>query len=109
MVGLLDRRAQRERLEHDRDQQDPDGDAEALDLVRVAQLRDALVEREQAAHREQHEGDDERPEVALAPVAERVLGVGLAPGPPAAEQQQRLVAGVGERVDGLGQQAGRRR
>ena len=56
--------------------EDADGDAEALDLVRVAQLLDALVEGEQAAHREQHEGDDERPEVALAAVAERVLDVG---------------------------------
>ena len=53
-------------------------DRRALDLVRVAQLVDALVQGEQAAHAEQHERDDERPEVALRPVAERVLGVGRA-------------------------------
>ena len=87
--------------------EDADRDAEVLDLVRMAQLGDALVEGEQAAHREQHEGDDERPEVALAAVAEGVLGVGLALRPLAAEHQQALVAGVGEGVDRLGEQAGR--
>ena len=68
--------AQRPALEDDGEQQDADGDRQALDLVRVAQLLDALVEGEQAAHREQHEGDDEGPEVALAAVAERMVGVG---------------------------------
>ena len=102
---LLVRGAQRQALEHHGEQEDADGDAEALDLVRVAQLLDALVEGEQAAHREQHEGDDERPEVALAPVAERVGGVGGLGRPLAAEQQQQLVAGVGEGVAGLGEQA----
>ncbi len=105
VAGLLVRGAQRDRLEDDGEEQDADGDAEVLDLVRVAHLLDALVEGEQAAHREQHEGDDERPEVALAAVAERVLAVGGLARPLAAEQQQRLVAGVGERVDGLGEQA----
>ena len=50
VLGLLDRRAQRPRLEHDREQQDGDADADALDLVRVAQLLDSLEEREQPAH-----------------------------------------------------------
>ena len=109
VAGLPVRRAQRERLEDDGDDEDADGDAEVVDLVRVADLLDALVEGEQAAHREQHEGDDEGPEVALAAVAERVLAVGGLARPLAAEQQQRLVAGVGERVDGLGEQARRRR
>ena len=75
VLRLLDRGAQRERLEHDRDDAGcRPRTVEVLDLVRVAQLLDALVEREQPTHAEQHEGDDERPEVALAPVAERVLG-----------------------------------
>ena len=107
LAGLLVGRAQRETLEHDGEQEDADGDAEVLDLVGVAQLLDALVEGEQPAHREQHEGDDERPEVALAPVAERVVGVGGLGGPLAAEEQEQLVAGVGEGVDRLGEQPGR--
>ena len=41
---------------------------------------DALVQREQAAHAEQHQRDDERPEVALRPVAERVRPVRRAVG-----------------------------
>ena len=53
--------------------------------------------------REQHDRDDERVDVAFPPVPERVLLGGLAPGPLAAEQQQALVAGVGDRVDRLGQ------
>ena len=107
VAGLLVRRAQRHRLEDDGDEEDADGDRQVLDLVGVAQLGDALVEGEQAAHREQHEGDDEGPEVALPAVAERVLAVGGLAGPLAAEQQQRLVAGVGQRVERLGQQARR--
>ena len=93
-------------LEHDGEQEDADRDPQALDLVRIAQLGDALVQGEQAAHREQHEGDDERPEVALAPVSEGMLDVGGLAGALASEQQQRLVAGVGKRVDGLGEQSG---
>ncbi len=108
-VGLLVGGAQREALQQHREQQDPDGDREVLDIVGVAELLDPLVDREQAAHREQHEGDDERPEVPLAAVAERVRRVGRLGRPLAAEQQERLVAGVGQRVAGLGEQAGRTR
>ena len=73
----------------------------------MAQLGDALVEGEHAADREQHDGDDEGPEVALPPVAEGVLGIRLARRPLAAEHQQTLVAGVGEGVDRLGEEARR--
>ena len=55
---------------------DADREPGALELVRMAQLLDALVDREQAADAEQHERDDERPEVAPVAVAERVLVVG---------------------------------
>ena len=106
-LGLAVGGAQRERLEADGEHEDADRHAEVLDLVRVAQLGEALVEGEHAAEREQHEGDDERPEVALPAVAEGVLGVRLARRPLAAEHQQALVAGVGERVERLGEQAGR--
>ena len=73
------------------------------------QLLDAFVQGEQATHAEQHERDHERPEVALATESERVLGVRPLLRLLAAEQQQRLVAGVGEGVGGLGEQARRRR
>ena len=45
--------------------------------------------------------DDEGVDVALAAVAERMLGCRRALGSLAAEQQERLVAGVGQRVDRL--------
>ena len=107
VVRLLHRRAQRERLQHDRHEQDPDRNAEALHLVRIAELLDALVQGEHAAHREQHHRHRERPEVSLSPVAERVLRCCRLAGTLAAEEQQQLVAGVGSRVDRLGQQARR--
>ncbi len=88
----------------DGEDEDRDRDDQVLGLVRVADLLDALVQGEQPAHAEQDEGDDERPEVALAPVAEGMLAVGGALGPLAAEQQQCLVAGVGNRVHRLGEQ-----
>ena len=43
----------------------------------MADLVDALVEREQRAEAEQHQRDDERVEEPVGAVAERVLGVGL--------------------------------
>jgi hypothetical protein len=49
---------------------------------------DALVDREHRAEREEEQRDDEGVEVAVAPVAERVLGGRRAPRPFAAEQQQ---------------------
>ena len=67
---------------------------------------DALVDREHGAHGEQHERDDERVEVALCAEPELVLFGLLSLRPVAADEEQRLVAGVGDRVDGLGQQRG---
>ena len=55
----------------------------------MADLLDALEDGEGAAEAEQHQGDDEGPEVALAAVAERVRLVGRRRRPAAAEQQQR--------------------
>ena len=47
-------------------------------------------------------------DVALAAVAERVLRGRVLAGLAAAEQQQQLVAGVGDRVDRLGEHRGGR-
>ena len=78
-----------------------------LERVRVGQLLDALVQREDPADREQDDRDDEREDIALAAVAERVLRVGGPARPAAAEQQQELVARVGDRVHGLGEHGAR--
>ena len=107
MVGLLHGGAQRERLQDDREAEDAERDPCTVDLVRVAHLLNAFVEREEATHTEQHEGDDERPEVALGPVPERVGAVGGTPATLGPEQEQTLVTGVGDAVAGLGEEAGR--
>ena len=73
------------------------------DRLRVRDLVVGLVEREQATDAEQHDRHDERVDVAVPAVAEGVFRGGLALRPLAAEQQQRLVARVGDRVDRLGQ------
>ena len=79
---------------------------DVLELVRMGELLDALVDREETTDGEQDDRHDERVDVALAAVPERMLGVGLASRHPSAQQQQELVARVGERVDGLGEHRG---
>ena len=69
----------------------------------VTDLVDPFVDGEGRTDGEQDQGDHERPEVALAAVAEW-MGLGGVPTRPAtAEQQQGLVGHVGHRMDGLGQ------
>ena len=77
----------------------PTGPVPVVDACGCVELLVALVEREQAADGEEHDRDEEGVDVALAAVAEGVLRRGGALGPLAADEQQRLVAGVGERVD----------
>ena len=103
LVGLLDGRTEGEALGDDREDEDADRPVPVLDLVRVLDLLVALVDGEHAADREQDDGDEEGVDVALAAVAEGVLRGRLALGLLAAEQQQALVAGVGERVHALGE------
>ena len=76
VIRLFDGGAQREGLECDRDTEDGERDARTFDFVRVPDLLDAFVQREQATHAEQHKRDDERPEVTLGSVTEwmRVIG-----------------------------------
>lgn len=74
-----------------------------LQFVRVLDLLVALVEGEHAADGEEHDGDEEGVDVALAAEAEGVLRGGFALGALAAQEQQALVAGVGEGVHGLGE------
>ena len=114
-VGLADRRPEGQALGDDRraedDQRHPPP-APVEQRVRVTQvdlvpLVVRLVQREQPADAEQHHGHDEAEDVALAAVAERVLGRHALLRPPAADQQQHLVARVGDGVDRLGEHRGR--
>jgi hypothetical protein len=112
---LADRGAERERFGDDRrhqhDQRNPPpGPLEHLVGVPgrdLLGLMDGLVQREQAAEAEQDDRDQEGAQVALAAVAEGVLLGRVATGAAAADQQQDLVPGVGDRVDGLRQHRGR--
>jgi hypothetical protein len=107
VIGLLHCGAQRERLEHDRDREHQDRQPGHLERVRVLQLVDALIDREHAADGEQDDGHHERVHVTLAPVAERVLLIGDLLRAPTADEQQQLVACVGDRVHALGEHRGR--
>jgi len=72
----------------------------------VKELVDALVDRVDAAEREEHDGDYERPEVLFLAVAERVGVVSRPLGALVTEKEQHLVASIGERVDSFGQHTG---
>jgi hypothetical protein len=109
VVRLLQRRAEGEALERDRDEQDQDGDPPVRQGLRVLPLVPALVEREQAADQEQDDRDDEPVDVPPTAVAEVVLVVGALLRPLVADQEQDLVAGVGDGVDRLGQHRRRAR
>lgn len=105
-VGLLDGGAEGEALGDDREDEDADGPVPVLDLVGVLDLLVALVDGEHAADGEEDDGDEEGVDVALAAVAEGVLGGGFALGLLAADEEEGLVAGVGEGVDAFGEHRG---
>src|SRR6185437_1291490 len=101
-VRLDDGRPQRVGLHGHGHQEDHDGDPlPGVDRVRVRPLVPRLVQGEEAADAEQHDRHDEGVNVALTSVAERMLGCRRALGSFAAEQQGRLVAGVGQRMHRL--------
>ena len=98
LVGLDDRGAEREGLQHDRDQQHGRGHELLPPLGRLGvtgvdlvPLVVGLVEREQATDGEQHDGHDERVDVALAAEAERVVRAW----PPSSPSCRRAAAGPG--------------
>ena len=66
-----------------------------------ADLVQTLIDRKHAAHAEQHQGHDERPEVDGAPVPQRVVRIGRPRRNPHASQQQALVAAVHQRMRSL--------
>ena len=69
----------------------------------MGQLVHALVDRKHAADAEQQDRHQERPEVQRAAPAQRKLVRGRALGLADAQQQQPLVAAVGQRMHRLGQ------
>jgi hypothetical protein len=71
------------------------------------QLVPTLVDREHPAEAEEHEGDDERPEVDFLAVAERVLEGRRALGALEAQEEQQLVAAIGRGVHRLRQHRAR--
>ncbi len=107
LVGLLDGGAEGVALGEDREDEDADRPVPVFDVVGVADLLVALVDGEHAADGEEDDGDEEGVDVPLAAVAEGVLRGRLALGALAADEEQELVAGVGDRVDALRQHRGR--
>ena len=101
---LTDGGAQRERLEHDRNTKHSESHNRGSERLRVHDALDAFVARERAADDEQHHGNKERVEVTLSPEAKWVLLCPGTPRPGAAEQQQDLITGVGDRVNGFRQE-----
>ena len=107
-LELAPRDAEAHRLEEERDAEDavaPPARARLVDGVENV-LR-AVEDRERAAEREEHQRDDERPEVLFTRAAERVLRVRRLQREPHADQQQALIARVGDGVDRLGERGGR--
>ena len=66
----------------------------------------ALVNREASAQGEDHDGDDERPEIELVAVSVGVFQIGLPARPFHSEQQEQPVSAVDDRVDALGNHRG---
>jgi hypothetical protein len=64
---------------------------------------EAFVHRHAAADGEDHDRDDQRPEIQLLAVAERVCGIRRPAALPHTEEQQTLIAGIDQRMDALRQ------
>src|SRR6185312_11286197 len=63
-------------LEHERQRQHDIADDGVADGLRLADMDDSLVDRNARAQREDHQCDDETPEIELAPIAQGVLRIG---------------------------------
>jgi hypothetical protein len=77
------------------------------DRVRIGKLDIALVEREDAAREHDQDSDDERLEIDLHPIAERMTLVGRALLSANADQEKQLVRAVGRGVDSFCQHCAR--
>ena len=103
VVGLAQGGAETQALQDDGDTEDEEGDPRIREVLGVLELVEALVEREEPAHEEEDDRDDEAVDVSTPAVAKRVLGVRRLLRALVADKEQHLVAGVGHRVDGLRQ------
>ena len=90
-------------LEEERHAQHDVRHGQRLDRLGVQQRVDALVDREAGAEHEDPDGREQRPEVALHAVAERVLPVGGLLAALERGQQEDLVDRVRDRVRALGE------
>jgi hypothetical protein len=95
------------RTQHDRDDQNRQRDPWQIQRFRIFDLVDTLVHGEDTADAEQDDRHHEGIEVALPAESERVLRGRRALGPLPADQQEHLIAGIGERVHRFGQHRGR--
>ena len=77
-------------------------DEEVARGLRGDELVDAVRDRHRSTRDEQAERGEQRPDVDLSPVAERMPRVGGPSGLPVRDDQEDLVAGVRPRVRGLG-------
>ena len=100
---FMQRAPQRPRLERDRDSEHDQRDAAVAQRFRAGQPVPALVDRVQAADEEKQQRHHHPVEVGDALIAERVIGGRGAPGALHADEEQQLIAGVGDRVDRLRQ------
>ena len=98
-----------DRVECERDHEHRDADPERVQRRRVDQRVDALPDRQRAADDEHPDRCQQRPVVPLGTVAERVRRIGRTARAAQRDPQQHLVAGIGDRVQRLGQQRGRAR
>ncbi len=94
-------------FEQYRDSQHQQCDPRPVQLFCGMQLVPAFVDRKQSAHAEQHQRDDEAPEIGSLAVAQGVFLVRRTLGLAQSHVQQHLVAAVGEGVDGLRHHAAR--
>jgi hypothetical protein len=90
-------------LERERDREDDVVDGRAGKWFGLLDMPPALEDRHARADREDQDRDDERPEIQLAAIAERVRLVGGALGLFLPVEQQHLVAAVDHRVEAFGQ------
>src|SRR5207244_3570674 len=73
LVHFLERAAKREALRGDAEGEHAQRKERVFEPLVARELVPALVDREEAAEAEEHDGDHERPEVDLLAEAERVL------------------------------------
>src|SRR5437868_633408 len=94
LVEFLQRDEKRRSFEYEGDREYDIIHCRIGDVRRHANVRDALVDRDTGAEREDQQRDDEAPEVKLASIAERMIFVAWLVGAVDPIQQEKLVRRV---------------